>query len=197
MRFYFNAGTIINIDNHSVIISSDNHGFPLIKRFEKTVSMAIIPKDVREMISRQKFIVVGSVDLNGLCNLSPRTAFYYTENAIYWLDFFKHKSHYNFRNVPWISVAVFDKENLKGYQMKGKVSFVTDEKEKTKMIDVVCRSATGKTCSKIFERMTQARPPELIMFKPHAVYSLNPAEDSGTAMVIDSDSETISLLGVK
>jgi len=37
----------------------------------------------------------------------------------------------------------------------------------------------------------------LIIFKPHAVYSLNPAEDSGIAMEIDIDPETVSLLGTK
>lgn len=159
--------------------------------------MVTIPKQVSDMMSTQKFIVAGSIDINGMCNLSPRTAFYFTKDAIYWIDFFKHKSHYNFINVPWISVAVFDKENLKGYQMKGKVSFVKNEKEKMQMIDVISRSATGKTCSKVFERITHAEQPELIMFKPHAVYSLNPAEDSGIAIAIDTDSETVSLLGVK
>ncbi|MHB8546644.1 MAG: pyridoxamine 5'-phosphate oxidase family protein [Nitrosotalea sp.] len=159
--------------------------------------MVIIPKEVQSMMSRQKFVVVGSIDLNGMCNLSPRTTFYFSEDVIYWLDFFKHKSHYNFKNVPWISVAVFDKEDLKGYQMKGKVSFVTNEQEKSRITDIICRSTTGKTSAKIFERMTHAEQPELIMFRPHAVYSLNPAEDSGTAIMIDGDSETVSLLGVK
>lgn len=159
--------------------------------------MVKIPKEVQSMMSRQKFVVVGSVDLNGMCNLSPRTTFYSSEDAIYWLDFFKHKSHYNFQNVPWVSVAVFDKENLKGYQMKGKVSFVTNEKEKSQVIDIISRSATGKISAKIFERMAKTGQPELIMFKPHAVYSLNPAEDSGVAIAIDYDSETVSLLGVK
>lgn len=158
--------------------------------------MVIIPKEVQSMMSRQKFVVVGSIDLNGMCNLSPRTTFYFTDDVIYWLDFFKHKSHYNFKNVPWVSVAVFDKEDLKGYQMKGKVSFVTDEKEKARIVDVISRSATGKTSAKIFERMSHAGP-ELIMFRPHAVYSLNPTDDSGTAIALDSDSETVSLLGVK
>ena len=83
--------------------------------------MVVIPKEVQSMMSRQKFVVVGSIDLNGMCNISPRTTFHVSEDVIYWIDFFKHKSHYNFKNVPWVSVAVFDKEDLKGYQMKGKV----------------------------------------------------------------------------
>jgi len=163
----------------------------------EVTSMVIIPKQVSEMMSTQKFIVIGSIDINGMCNLSPRTAFHFTEDAIYWLDCFKHKSHHNVTNVLWISVAVFDKENLKGYQMKGKVSFVKNDKEKTRMIDTISRSTTGKTCSKVFERISHASQPELIMFKPHAVYSLNPAEDSGTAIEIDNDPETVSLLGTK
>jgi hypothetical protein len=159
--------------------------------------MVTIPKQLAEMMSAQKFIVIGSIDINGMCNLSPRTAFHFTEDTIYWLDFFKHKSHYNFINVPWISIAVFDKENLKGYQMKGKVSFVKNEKEKTRIADVISRSSTGKTCSKVFERISHKDQPEVVMFKPSAIYSLNPTEDSGTAISIDSDSETVSLLGTK
>jgi hypothetical protein len=45
--------------------------------------------------------------------------------------------------------------------------------------------------------MFAANQPELIMFKPHAVYSLDPAEDSGIAIGIDNDPETVSLLGTK
>ena len=159
--------------------------------------MVTIPKQLADMMSAQKFIVIGSIDINGMCNLSPRTAFHFTKDAIYWLDFFKHKSHYNFINVPWISIAVFDKENLKGYQMKGKVSFVKNEKEKAQMIDTISRSTTGKTCSKVFERISHKDQPEVVMFKPSAIYSLNPAEDSGVAISIDNNPETVSLLGTK
>jgi hypothetical protein len=158
--------------------------------------MVTIPVEVRHMMSRQKFIVVGSVDVNGVANLSPRTSFFFTENAIFWLDFFKHKSQGNFRTVPWISVAVFDKNDLKGFQMKGKVTFITDVKEKSKIIDVVSRSATGKTATKIFERLSQNKSPEVIKFTPKAVYSLNPKEESGFPIVQDTDGETISLLGL-
>jgi hypothetical protein len=97
--------------------------------------MVKIPTDVQEMLKNQKFIVVGSVDINGLANLSPRTSFHFSESSIYWLDFFKHKSQGNFRSIPWVSVAVFDKKELKGFQMKGKVVFLTDPKEKMKITE--------------------------------------------------------------
>jgi hypothetical protein len=157
--------------------------------------MIKIPAKVQEMLKSQKVIVVCSVDVNGLANLSPRTSFYFTDAAVYWLDFFKHKSQGNFKSIPWVSVGVFDKKELKGYQLKGKVTFVTETKEKARITDVITRSATGKTSSKIFERISQNKTPDVIMFTPKAVYSLSPKEESGVAMIMDKDGETISLLG--
>jgi predicted pyridoxine 5'-phosphate oxidase superfamily flavin-nucleotide-binding protein len=157
--------------------------------------MIKIPAKVQALFKDQKVIVVGSVDVNGLANLSPRTAFYFTDTAVYWLDFFKHKSQGNFKSIPWVSVGVFDKKDLKGYQIKGKVTFVTDAKEKARITDIITRSATGKTSSKIFERMSQNKIPDVIMFTPKAVYSLDPKDESGIAITMDKDGETISLLG--
>lgn len=157
--------------------------------------MIKIPSKVQQLLKSQKVIVVGSVDINGLANLSPRTSFYYTDTAIYWLDFFKHKSQGNFRCIPWVSVGVFDKKELIGYQLKGKVSFVTDQKEKSRLTDIIARSATGKTSSKIFERISQNKTPDVIMFTPKAVYSLDPKEESGVAILMDKSGETITLLG--
>jgi len=154
-----------------------------------------IPLAVQEMMRKERFIVVGSVDVNGIANLSPRTSFYFTKNAIYWLDFFKHKSQGNFRSIPWVSVAVFDKKELKGFQMKGKVNFVDNSKEKSRITDMIARSATGKTSTKIFERLSQNKTPDVIMFTPKAAYSLDPKEESGVAITLDKDGETISLLG--
>ncbi|SHO46509.1 conserved hypothetical protein [Nitrosotalea sinensis] len=157
--------------------------------------MIKIPSKVQQLFKSQKVIVVGSVDINGLANLSPRTSFYFTDTAVYWLDFFKHKSQGNFRSIPWVSVGVFDRKDLIGYQLKGKVSFVTDSKEKSRITDIIARSATGKTSSKIFERISQNKTPDVIMFTPKAVYSLDPKEESGVAIAMDKSGETVSLLG--
>ena len=158
--------------------------------------MVTIPFEIQEMMRKQKVIVVGSVDLNGVANISPRTAFYSSNDAIYWLDFFKHKSQGNFKSLPWVSIAVIDKKKLSGFQLKGKVSFVTDQKEKMRITDIVSRSATGKTSAKIFEQMSQ-KTPDVIMFVPKAIYSLSPQEESGRALVVDTaDSEAVTLLGI-
>lgn len=157
--------------------------------------MIKIPPKVQQMLKSQKIITVGSVDINGLANLSPRTAFYFTDTAIYWLDFFKHKSQGNFKSIPWVSIGVFDKNELTGYQIKGKVTFVAEPKERSRIADVIARSATGKISSKIFERISQNKTPDVIMFTPKAVYSLDPKEESGVAIAMDKNGETVSLLG--
>ena len=75
-------------------------------------------------------IVVSSVDENGMPNISPRTTFTITDDVIYWIELFRHKSFENFQNSDWISVASFDKEKLKGFQLKGKVTMLQDEEKK-------------------------------------------------------------------
>ena len=156
--------------------------------------MATIPEEMQKLLKQQKFIVVGSVDPNGVANLSPRTAFYFTNDEVYWLDFFKHKSQGNFQIILWVSIAVFDKNKLKGFQMKGKVSVISDETKKRKVIDAITRSVTGSTSAKIFERMSQNKYPDVIMFKPKVVYSLDPKEESGKPITHDKDGETMALI---
>ena len=157
--------------------------------------MVDIPEEIRRMMKNQKFIAVGSVDPNGVANISPRTAFYIVDDTIYWLDFFRHKSQGNFQIIPWVTVAVFDKEKLKGFQLKGKVSFVTEEGRKKKITEMISRSVTGKTSSKVFERVSQNKHPDVIAFQPKVVYSLNPEEESGKPMAVDKDGETVALFG--
>jgi len=157
--------------------------------------MVEIPDDIKEMIRNQGIIVVGSVDINGVCNVSPRSAFFCSNETICWLDYFSHKSRQNFQQIPWISIAVFDKEQLKGFQLKGKVSFVTDENEKRRITDLIIRTCSGNTC-KIYQELANNNQIQVMMFKPKAIYSLNPQEEAGQALVLDNDGETVSLLGI-
>jgi len=156
--------------------------------------MVNIPLEIQKMIREQQVIVVGSVDINGVCNVSPRSAYICTDDAIYWLDYFSHKSRRNFSEIPWISVAVFDKERLKGFQLKGKVSFVTTNDEKQRITDLVIRTCSNNVC-KIYQELSSEHL-EVMMFKPKAIYSLNPQEEAGTALVLNNDGETVSLLGI-
>ncbi len=91
--------------------------------------MVSIPEDVKKMIREQQVIIVGTADHTGLTNISPRSTFHVRDDEIYWFELFKHKSYYNFKQNPWVSVAIFDTKKLSGYQMKGNVSVVDDKSE--------------------------------------------------------------------
>ena len=94
--------------------------------------MVEIPEKVRRLIKKEDVLVVGSASKSSIPNVSPRTAFYVDkDSSIYWIELFKHKSYRNLQKNPWCSIAVFDKKELRGYQMKGKASIVNDKKLKT------------------------------------------------------------------
>lgn len=103
----------------SSVFKQENHLFVLIPQQLNNIVIAI-PSEVQEIMNKQKFIVVSSVDPNGVANISPRTSFYFTNDAIYWLDFFKHKSQGNFKTIPWISIGTFDTNELRGFQIRVK-----------------------------------------------------------------------------
>jgi len=51
-----------------------------------------IPDKIKEFIENQGIFAVGTVGGNRFANVSPKIFFTVDEDAIYWLDFFKHKS---------------------------------------------------------------------------------------------------------
>ena len=65
------------------------------------ITMVRIPYDVKDFIDIQGIFVVGTIGANNLPNISPRIFFKVEEDAIYWLDFFKHKSFKNMQANPW------------------------------------------------------------------------------------------------
>ncbi len=87
--------------------------------------MVKISEDIKQLIRDEGVIIVGTVDEAGISNVSPRSTFHVTDDKIYWFEIFKHKSYENFMRNPQVSVAVFDRNELSGYQLKGKVSIVT------------------------------------------------------------------------
>ena len=92
--------------------------------------MIKIPSKVEKMILHQQMIVVASVDKNGISNISPRTTFTILNDVIYWIELFRHKSFVNFQDNDWVSVAAFDKENLDGFQLKGRVTILHNKKKR-------------------------------------------------------------------
>lgn len=149
--------------------------------------MVKIPSEIKEFIEAQGIFAVGTVDGNNLPNVSPRIFFRVAEEAIYWIDFFKHKSFRNFQKNPWITISVFNKEELRGYQFRGMVSVITDEPTKSQIRESIIKKTLEKNTSPKVKQMSE-KEGQIIQFEPKVCYSLNPEEYSDMCMGSDIDS---------
>ena len=158
------------------------------------ISLVKIPKQVEEMILGQQMIVVASVDKNGISNISPRTTFTILDDVIYWIELFRHKSLKNFQDNDWVSVATFDKENLEGFQLKGKVVMLDDEKKRKNISLRIIDKLTRLHKERILKQLG-TKIPNIASFKPVIVYSSSPVESADIPLVIDSDPDIAMLVG--
>lgn len=149
--------------------------------------MVQIPSNIKEFIDCQGVFVVGTVSGNKFPNISPRIFFRVDDDAIYWIDFFKHKSFRNFQANPWVTISIFNKDELKGYQFRGTVSFITDEPTKSKIQEsIILETLERNTSTKIKE--LSKKECQIIQFEPKVCYSLNPEEYSDMCIGSDVDS---------
>lgn len=153
--------------------------------------MVKIPNDIKGFIEKQGIFAVGTIGANNLPNVSPRIFFRVDEDAIYWLDFFKHKSYKNIQANPWVTIAVFNKEELKGFQFRGIVSFVTDEPRKSEIKEFIIKKILEKNSSEKIKKLGEKKESQVIRFEPKVCYSLNPEEF--TDMCIGSDIDSTRL----
>ena len=152
--------------------------------------MVKIPSEIKEFIESQWIFAVGTVGDNCLPNVSPRIFFRVDEEAIYWIDFFKHKSFRNFQINPWVTISVYNKEELKGYQFRGTVSFIKDEPTKSQIRESIIEKTLEKNTSPKVKQLSK-KEGQIIQFEPKVCYSLNPEEYSDMCIGSDVDSRQV------
>lgn len=150
--------------------------------------MIVIPREIKEFIELQGIFAVGTTGVNNIPNISPRIFFRVDENVIYWLDFFKHKSYKNIQANPWVTISVFNKEDLKGFQFRGIVNFIIDEPTKLEIKESIIKKILEKNSSEKIKKLSEKREVQVIRFEPKVCYSLNPDEFSDMCIGSDVDS---------
>ena len=150
--------------------------------------MVKISNEIKEFIEKQGIFAVGTVGANNLANVSPRIFFRVDEDVIYWLDFFKHKSYKNIQVNPWVTISVFNKDDLKGFQFRGIVSFIIDEPTKTEIKESIIKKILKKNSSEKIKKLSEKKEVQVIKFEPKVCYSLNPEEFSDMCIGSDIDS---------
>ncbi|HSA76529.1 MAG TPA: pyridoxamine 5'-phosphate oxidase family protein [Nitrosarchaeum sp.] len=150
--------------------------------------MITIPREIKEFIELQGIFAVGTTGVNNIPNISPRIFFRVDENVIYWLDFFKHKSYKNIQANPWVTISVFNKDDLKGFQFRGIVNFITNEPIKSEIKESIIKKILEKNSSEKIKRLSEKIEVQVIRFEPKVCYSLNPDEFSDMCIGSDVDS---------
>ena len=150
--------------------------------------MLSIPREIKEFMELQGIFAVGTTGGNNIPNISPRIFFRVDENVIYWLDFFKHKSYKNIQANPWVTISVFNKDDLKGFQFRGIVNFVTDEPIKSEIKESIIKKILEKNSSEKIKKLSEKIEVQVIRFEPKVCYSLNPDEFSDMCIGSDVDS---------
>ena len=150
--------------------------------------MVTITSDVKEMMEKQQVILVGTSNKRGIPNLSPRSSFYVDKDAIYWYEIFKHKSYQNFMKNNWISISVIDNVKFSGYQLKGKVEIVEDER---KFFDINAKISENipKDHEELIRKLIRENGVKVVQFNPIALYSLNPLVFEETSGLLESDAD--------
>ncbi len=148
--------------------------------------MVTISPEIKEFIEDQGIFAVGTVDKNNIPNVSPRIFFRIDDEVIYWIDFFKHKSFRNFQINPWVTISVYNKEELTGYQFRGTVSFITDEPTKSQIRELIIAKTLKENTSPKVKQISE-KEGQIIQFEPKVCYSLNPEEHSGMCTGADID----------
>ena len=149
-----------------------------------------ISTEAKEFIETQGIFVLGTVNENNLPNISPRIFFRVYDNAICWIDFFKHKSFKNFKINPWVTISAFNKEELKGYQFRGIVSIITDEPIKSQIRESIIKKTLEKNTSSKVKQMSE-KEGQIIQFEPTVCYSQNPDEYSDMCIGADLNSTQV------
>jgi predicted pyridoxine 5'-phosphate oxidase superfamily flavin-nucleotide-binding protein len=141
--------------------------------------MMQIPEVVRRMMLDQGIIWVATSSKDGAPNVSPRSAFWVTDDgALAWCDWFKHKTFWNWQENNRVAVAVVDASTFTGWQLKGGCESVGDPSA----ISAALQNAVSKPHHPLFNKTIELHAgeysPIVVEFRTEQIYALAPMEAS-------------------
>jgi len=140
--------------------------------------MLPIPEDVKKMLTEQGIIWVATCSRDGVPNVSPRSAFWITDDGgLAWCDWFKHKTFWNWRQNNNVAVSVVDTITFTGWQMKGTCEFVQDNEAAAATLDDLLSKPRHRLFIRTME-LHESYSPIIIKFTAEKIYSLAPEETS-------------------
>lgn len=135
--------------------------------------MVKISDEILQLIIREQEVVfVGTVDRLGIPNISPRNVIAILDDEkIVFADAFMNKTYSNMKSWSHVTVAIVDKANRGGFQLKGTAEEITDPQ--------LVLQATKKLRDLGFN----TGPTMVWALNVQEVYSIKPSESSKNPLI--------------
>jgi general stress protein 26 len=133
--------------------------------------MKRLSDDILQFFQRQGFVIVSTVDKNGLLHASCKGIVKINKNGlVYLLDLYRARTYQNLKNNPHISIIAVNEHRFKGYCLKGKAKILSLHKLSPKIMeaweDRITTRITQRLLKNIREEKGHPRHPEVLLPKP-------------------------------
>ena len=126
-----------------------------------------ISDEIVHLIAKEgNVVVVATIDALGVPNISPRYVMAILGDKLVFADAYKNKTFTNIKRWPKVTVAVVDKVNRGGFQLKGDAEEITDPE------------LISECTKKLRELKFDSGPVLVWALKVKEIYSIKPSESS-------------------
>lgn len=132
-----------------------------------------VTDEIVQLIIREgNVVLVGSVDRLGTPNISPRYVMAILDDEkIVFADIYMNKTYSNVKSWPKITIAIVDKVNRAGFQLKGNAEEITDS------------SVIAQATQKLKEIGFTSGPTIVWALNIKEIYSITPSEKSKEPLI--------------
>ncbi len=126
-----------------------------------------IDDEIVHLIAKEgNVVVVATIDALGMPNISPRYVMAVLDDKIVFADAYRNKTFTNIRRWPKVTVAVVDRVNRGGFQLKGDAEEITDPE------------LISECTKKLKELKFDSGPVSVWALIVKEIYSIKPSESS-------------------
>jgi len=111
----------------------------------------MINKDIKALMESREFISVASCDLEARPNAAPKFLLKVEASHIYLVDYIVGRTFSNIKVNPRVSLSFFDKDNLVGYQLNGKVQIIDSGPEYQAALNDLARKEIDLATTRIID----------------------------------------------
>jgi len=134
----------------------------------------MLTKTVSEFLKNREFVSAATCDLNGHPSAAPKLILKIEDNFIYLVDYTLTKSYGNIKINPRISLSFVNNENLKGYQINGRVELIESGHNYEKIASELSRKEVSLSTDRVIKSVNTGKhhesfviavPKKFVIFK--------------------------------